>query len=946
LFIDINYSKELKKAKLHLSKPSKQIISHISERRDGELSAKLGNINELNFSIPYTVEENGKLVHNKHVDMIKEKMLIKMSFNNTYEWFIVESIKENGDDETLFNVQCFSLGFELTHKRVLQLNYESVNATSLLNDLLSVSTWKIKEVDPKFDAMFRSFDFSNTNRLDCIIQASETFGALIEWDTINKKISFVKFEADEGEISTRGQFKGLTANYGKLLRSVEKDRVSNELTTRLYVYGSEELGIHSVNPTGQGYLEDFSFFMYPFERNESKQTIKSSHYMSDELCHAILDFQELLLSVSESIRSNMDSQVLKSAEVANEKQVLTTLELEMDTILNKLDVAKSTEDESLITQLEGDRSAKQAQIDSQRAVVTLKTSELNSIKMALENIHQQLNEDSNFTQELQDELNFYVLEKEWRDDRYIDVKELYDDGVKKFKELREPNVVLSIDMENFLNILEEQFYWDKLVLGDLIKIKYTEMNLEYMAKIIEIKYNFDDNSISLTIANTTKIGSDIERLRDLLYKTENASTLIQNNKHKWDKVGFVEDEVYKLINDTHDANKREITAGVDNEITIGKRGIIARSPSNPNDVVIIQSGIIALSKTNGDKWETALTADGVIADRLVGNVLIGRNLIMTNSSGHFYFDDTGMRVKTNQFILESETETETFDVIKSKIDMSAGKIALIVGSDNKLNGEAIASSIVVSPNAIDLMSQNINFTSRGLDLASSIKISPQAIDLISESINLTGKVTFSSFDPSTKNSLETVTGWKATNKTTIDGGKIETNTIGANQIKTNELIVGVNIAMGANAVIDWNQVGSKPFIPSNASDIGALSSSSPMLTYITGTGIYTGTLSADKIIGGTITGITINVTTDLDVGNNIYLGRNTNATKMIKFNSSATIYSENSSSLSVSALTFSVRDGDVRLGSNGYSVALYGTVDLSTASSVSWGSHAPVAKWG
>lgn len=66
--------------------------------------------------------------------------------------------------------------------------------------------------------------------------------------------------------------------------------------------------------------------------------------------------------------------------------------------------------------------------------------------------------------------------------------------------------------------------------------------------------------------------------------------------------------------------------------------------------------------------------------------------------------------------------------LSSQISQTSDKVAIVVGSDNKIKGESIASSIVATPNAIELMSENID---------------------------LTGKVTFTSLNPSMSASFET-----------------------------------------------------------------------------------------------------------------------------------------------------------------------------------------------
>jgi len=103
---------------------------------------------------------------------------------------------------------------------------------------------------------------------------------------------------------------------------------------------------------------------------------------------------------------------------------------------------------------------------------------------------------------------------------------------------------------------------------------------------------------------------------------------------------------------------------------------------------------------------------------------------------------------------------------------------------------------------------------------------------------------------------------------TMDGaivGKfISAISISASQIKTDELVVGTNIAMGANAYISWNNVTSKPVIPTlpsyiTSTKITATTIESPSISAgtITGASISAGTISGASIIGGSITGTTI-----------------------------------------------------------------------------------------
>lgn len=673
MFIDVDYSKKAQEAKLHLAKPNKQIIDIIHEKFGDSVSLKLGDINELTFSIPHQVEdeETGEMIKNKHVDMIRERMLIRLTLGAYKEWYIIDEIEEAGEDSDIFTVKAFSLGYELRSKKCPVFSSENVyNAREALERMLSETIWTVGEIDPIFEEMYRSFDISeNTNVLDAVMQAVETYGALIEWDTHNRKISFK-------DMKKVGRFRGMTVNYGRLLRSIRRIRTTDEMVTRLHIRGAEGLTIHSVNPTGQGYIEDFSFFMYPFERDENKNVIRSSYFMSDELCHAILNHKEALEKYSPSIMQLQSILSEKEAQLITEESKLRQLGLELENIIALLDVAKATDNQGLIEQRTQEKMAKESEIQTQQIVVgTLKT-EIARIIEDIEALQKEIETASGFTPELLDELNLYIIEKDWVDDRYIDPQELYEDGLKEFERLRQPKVVIDVTIDNLLNIVEEQYYWDKLVLGDRIKVKYPQMDIEYMATIIEINYDLENGEANLVIANTKELLDDTEKLIQLLYSNSSASTLIENNKYKWDKINAVEKEVNAIVSQEWDANQRRIIAGVNNSIEVGNRGILIKDPDFPEEMIIIQAGILALTEDGGETWKTAVKPSGVVAERLIGRIIAGQELIITNSAGSFTMDANGFRIRASEFVVQSssgdknlvEEWTKTGDFVEDFLD--------------------------------------------------------------------------------------------------------------------------------------------------------------------------------------------------------------------------------------------------------------------------------------
>lgn len=83
----------------------------------------------------------------------------------------------------------------------------------------------------------------------------------------------------------------------------------------------------------------------------------------------------------------------------------------------------------------------------------------------------------------------------------------------------------------------------------------------------------------------------------------------------------------------------------------------------------------------------------------------------------------------------------------------------------------------------------------------------------------------------------------------LDDGNMQPNSISADSIKTNTLVVGDNIAMGINAVIAWDNVTGSPTIPTQYTDALALEYINA--TYIDANGVWTPNVYTQNIVAGT-----------------------------------------------------------------------------------------------
>lgn len=650
MFKDIDYNKETLEAKYQLAKPNKQIIDNIFDVYDDTLTITLGGIDELEFSIPYKVRKRDEIVDNELTNLLIEKMLVKMTLGTDVSWFIVDSFKEDiSSDADTYTVSCFGLSYELNHKKIDEYEVESENISTLATDLLADTPWKLGSIDSKFTDLYRSFSSSGDSVLDCIITLSETFGCLLDWDTEKRIVNFLDPEKE-------AKYRGLNIDYGRLLETMNKSRTSDEMVTQFYPYGNDGLTIADANPSGLPYLEDFTYFMQPFEYDKvNNKVIKSSAFMSNELCISLTNYIENLELHQEEISLWINKSIDALILISNEETKLNQKLLELDNINDRLDTAKSAEaSEEFLKPIRDERDAKISDIATQRIALAEANRAKETADGEVARLQAIVSKEANFTPNLIEELKLYEIQKDWEDENYINAHDLYEDAKKKFEVVKNPKTLIDVSTANLFSVVEEEYYWDKLVLGDIVKVENKLTNFKYYAQILEIQYNFQQGEANLKIADDPELLKENSIAENILYNASNTNNIVSKNKTDWGKINSIGKEVSDLINNEWDANKNTISAGVNNETTIGKRGIMITNPDNPNEVIIMQSGIIALSEDKGETWKTAIRPSGIIAERLIGKIIIGEDLIMSNINNTFQFDKSGAWFNVNNFKVTSE----------------------------------------------------------------------------------------------------------------------------------------------------------------------------------------------------------------------------------------------------------------------------------------------------
>lgn len=612
---EIDYDKKLPKKSLFLCKPNKQTIAKINEAYDFQYLTKLSTVNELSFKIPTVILVDDVPNVNPNIDRIKQRYIFKFVIGGKTEYFLFnESNKVYGEDEYV-EYRAFSLGVQLADRNIRE--FEKIGnlfevATEALDDVYGsnfyapIERWTIGYVDSYFtssDAAKRKYSISSMSMLEAIYDMAEKWNAVLRWDTEKLEIEFLRAE-------NTGLNKGFYVRDGKYLESFGLKIDSSGTVTRLRAFGSDGLTIRGINPIGQDYIEDFSFYMYPFEWNEvTGKVIQSSDHMSDSLCIAILKHQKRIADSGDAYQElNARIRALQSiATIQNETLSRLTLERilledERDVLLAEFNADKAewgtgiwNESGTRVntpahTDILDRLAAKRAEESNQRTVVDNANLNIEDVEREKREFLEDLSPSENYTTNQWSELQPFIITKEYTNDSITSAEDLLKEAQVVFKQMQMPKLSLSIDIVDFLSVVECQNDWDKLGLGDTIRVRYDRMNVNIRAKIIEINYDFENFGISLTIANEEELKDD-SLLATLLNKADTTSTIVDLDRNKWNLSLENNGRINDIINNKWDSLKNAVVAGYEQMIEISERGIIVKSLDDPSSWLVIQNGL-------------------------------------------------------------------------------------------------------------------------------------------------------------------------------------------------------------------------------------------------------------------------------------------------------------------------------------------------------------------
>lgn len=695
--------------------------------------------------------------------------------------------------------------------------------------------WSIGYVDPDISAQSRSFNADSITSYEFLVnEVSKTYECIFQFDVYERSVNAYKLE-------NIGEKTPIFLSDRNLIESLSVKSDDSDIKTVFIVSGGNDsrtnttLGINEVNPSGNNYISDFSYFYGQMTEelvSALKEYNKQVESNSGEFAKAIKKRDDLyteLDTLRHNAPENHDTTDFTQYGLAELEEKRDTYKGVMSLYINNTKHPSYSSNQILYEKVEAEITVRKKQITEKEAEIE---NQIALCKTFMVNIEDFLGD------KLYQELSHYVREQDFQDDTFVATaemtqaeiyevqKELMAHAHSELEKVCYPQFEMSINVLNFTVLEDFRKYADKLELGNIITVEW-EPGIIIEARILGMDIDYDNpENFTLLISSKNSLDEKWALLDEIRNQASGTATSVSYNKGAWNIAKDTSLDFRQWINNIFDASLQKLQNSSNQEVLIDETGIILRkwfvdqNKYSPNQVWMT-NGQIAFTC---DNWKSVCTALGEITlpdkqkvyglagQYIVGEIFAGETLKLSGSGAE-------LNLEANNSITGLNTK---FNIHNGLFDVYIGHVNED-GTINEENGK-IFTRFTQTDNAISLKVSKDG-------IINAITVSPETIRIQGNRINLDGEVTFS-------NSNKFGIDGNTVNITNIDGGNIRTNSITSTQIAAGT-ITAKEIAAGT--------------ITSNKIKAGTITAAEISSDYV-----YTGEIDADQIkTGGIIKGVAI-----------------------------------------------------------------------------------------
>ena len=654
----------------------------------------------------------------KTLDVYDKVNVYRQIYIKDLGYFIITDVSEETDGVEIYKeVSAKSAQYELSYKTIDYLNgtYKLYDATDNFDEDGNPTTtmgyimylapgWQMGEIDSTLNSIYRTFDISGKTLLDFLYNdLEEAYQCIVDFDFENRKISLYSVTSllESPTMNT-----DIYLSFDNLMNNFEMSENSDDIITKLYVSG-QDLDIRQVNPLGTNYIINIDYY-------------KNSDWMSDGLITALNNWESAVQSNETTYSQKIASLIIKRQELTTLSSEKATLEGEKkvyDNIIAVRIAAGYTDDRITIGETEitsgmtyselvaaseakgQEIAAKQTEIESKQSEITTLIAEISAITKSCS-----LNKYLSDSQMI--ELNPYLKEGTYSNDNFVVTDTMTDDEIMEYEsELYEeaktvsankaqPSYSFDVDANNYLFLPDFAEFTSQTKPGCIVHIEKNEDVLLHPI-LLEMEFSWDDEtSFSMSFGNRFKLNDIGAAYEDLISESATTAGQVQAN---WESiVDFSKNyksEIENLINNAFDVSLKKIISSSNEEQTWDSSGMTFRKVEGngySDKQLKITSNTIAFTR---DAWNTVVSAIGEItlanggtmygicAEAIIGRLIAGENLVISNEGNTFRIDESGLFFK----VVNGDTTTEYS--ISQYIDKQINDLSLDISSqfDGKID---------------------------------------------------------------------------------------------------------------------------------------------------------------------------------------------------------------------------------------------------------------------
>lgn len=661
---NFNYFNEHEDYNIRLCNPNMEQICLLNFGYEKEVFLRFNDVSEFHITIPYYYNDNIFQFY----DMVASKRIISI---DGLKQFLITEVNEIDDGiEKKKEVTAYSLEMELSFKKINLFDgtykfYDLLNPeNTLLYKVLETSNWTVGEIDPDLLNLYRTFEIPDSTVYEFLLNEVEnSYECVFVFDTFNKTVSAYTLPNLVNNTD-------ILLTYENLIQRAQITEKSDEIVTALSVYGGNDLGISAVNPLGSNTIYNFDYF-------------KTTEWMSQDLINALNNWESNIEQSSQLYASLLTQYKNNNANLVELKSTLEDQKTERDSIegVIKVMIEGGLTGTSEYTQQVQKLNAINQTIENTNSQISSLETTLSEILEDLSEINQNLSFENNFTDSQYSELKSYIIENTYQNDSFTITstmtneeiqdmsQQLYDQGNSVLIRVSQPRFEFSIDSVNFLFLKEFQYFSQQLELGCIINIQKDEGYI-LTPILLEIQYQLDDpENFSLTFGNRYRLDTAEYTFKELFGDAIRAGSSVKFDSGKWGEYvnSGMNDTVTNFINSALDTSKNNVINATNQEIIINQNGLRGRVVNSNSDgympeQVWLTSNTLAFTNDNWDTCSLALgkvnfngtSLYGLVADAIVGKIIAGNQLQITNENNNFILDSNGAVLNNASFSLVTE----------------------------------------------------------------------------------------------------------------------------------------------------------------------------------------------------------------------------------------------------------------------------------------------------